>query len=669
MGIPAIADHNHEDKSGITLALKPPDMTGLKQAYLVALLTSVGCCFILPDSGQASNNTSRREAVVPYARDTDWPNVGNDRGAMRYSPLKQIDRFNVTELEVAWTYHTGDADPKRNTTIECTPIVVGGVMYLTTVSLKVVALDAATGREVWMYDPYADDRLRKVKAAGVNRGVAYWTDGKVRRVLVGLPSGWLISLDAKTGTPDPGFGKGGMVDLRENMGRDLSGVEYGATSAPAVYKDTVILGFICGEGPGFEAPGDVRAFNVRTGKETWRFRTVPGPGEYGNETWENDSWKNHGAANNWSGTTLDEKRGLVFVGTGTAAGDFYGGDRLGDNLFGNCTIALDAKTGKRIWHFQTIRHDLSDHDLPYPPIVCTIKQNGRKIDAVAQVSKTGYCYLFDRVTGRPLFPIQEVPAPRSDIPGERAATTQPVPTKPPPFSRQSITESDITDISPEAHEEALKRFRTYRVQGPFVPPSLNGSMTVPGLLGGATWAGASYDPTTGILYVNSNNLPYVLQLQKNPEGSPYPYKIGGYRHFRDINGYPAIKPPWGLLTAIDLGKGEFLWQVPLGEYPELKARGIPPTGTENFGGTIVTAGGLVFVGGSKDEKFHAFDRATGKLLWEKQLPAGGYATPCTYAVNGRQYVVIAGGGGGKNVTKSGDAYVAFALPSSSTSHR
>ncbi len=614
------------------------------------LFTLMGCSF----SGWT-------HAMPQPTSDADWPNVGNDKGAMRYSTLTQIDRSNVAKLQVAWTYRTGDAG--KGTALECVPIVIKGVMYLTTVGLKAVALDAATGREIWKFDPYAEPRIKsRPYASHVNRGLAYWTDGNEARILYGIPAGWLVALDAKTGKPDPKFGEGGLLDLRKNMGRYLNSLEYGVTSAPAIYKDTVILGFLCGEGPGFEAPGDVRAFDVRTGKEAWRFHTVPGPGEIGNETWKSGSAKNHGAANAWSGATVDEERGLVFVGTGSAAPDFYGGDRPGDNLFANCTIALDANTGKRVWHFQTVHHDITDHDLPTYPNLVTVNHAGKQVDAVAQVTKTGFVYLFDRVTGKPLFPIEERKVPKSDVPGEKSSPTQPFPLKPPPFARQTITEKDLTDLSPEAHFAALKQFRKLRTDGPLTPPSLRGSLAVPGLLGGANWSGASFDPTTGILYVNSNNLPYILQLKKSLDGSNYPFDFMGYTHFLDKDGYPAIKPPWGLLTAIDLNKGTIAWQVPLGEFPELKAKGIPQTGTKNFGGTIVTASGILFIGGSADEMFHAFDKATGKLLWETKLPAGGYATPCTYSVNGRQFVVIAAGGGGKAGTKSGDSYVAFAVP-------
>jgi quinoprotein glucose dehydrogenase len=535
-------------------------------------------------------------------------------------------------------------------------------MFVTSVGSKVVALDADTGWQRWLYDPYQGVHISQPRASGgVNRGVAYWTDGRQSRIFLGASDGRLISLDARTGQPDLGFGRNGIVDLREGMDANLNGVNYGPTSAPAVYRDIVILGFSCPEG-GRPAPGDPRAFDARTGKEFWRFHTIPRPGEFGHDTWEGDSWRRAGAANNWGGTSIDEKHGLVFMGTGSASPDFYGGGRKGDNLFANCTLCLDARTGRRIWHFQTLHHDLCDHDLPTYPNLVVVTSHGRKRDAVAQVTKTGDVFLFDRYTGEPLFPVEERPVPVSDIPGEQTAPTQPFPTKPPPFCRQFVGEADLTEVSAKAHEEVLQRFRGYRGGPIFTPPSLNGTVVVPGFHGGATWSGASVDPTTGILYVNSNEQPNVITVAKDTGAGRDPYTPTGYFRFLDADGYPALKPPWGQLNAIDLNRGELLWQVPLGEYPELAARGIRGTGTENFGGTIVTAGGLVFIGGSKDAKFHAFDKQSGKLLWEYQLPAGGYATPCTYEVNGRQYVAIAAGGGGKLGTKSGDAFVTFALP-------
>jgi quinoprotein glucose dehydrogenase len=587
---------------------------------------------------------------------------------MRYSPLDRINRANVARLKPAWTYHTRELEGRVGKTIECTPIVIDGVMYVTTGYLRVVALDGATGKELWQFDPLKDHPFPHQPASGgVNRGCAHWSDGRpdgARRIIHGTSDGRLFSLDAKTGRLDPRFARGGVLDLREGLDPKFAALGYGPTSAPAVWKNTIIVGVSCGEGPGIAAPGDIRAFDVRTGEEVWRFQTVPRPGDFGHDTWEGDSWKGRGAANAWGGFSMDEDRGMVFAGLGSAAFDFYGGDRRGANLFANCTIALDARTGRRIWHFQTLHHDLWDHDLPVYPNLVRVTHDGKAIDAVAQVTKTGYVFLFDRGTGRPLFEIQERPVPASDIPGERASPTQPIPVKPPPFSAQFLAETNLTDIGEANRASVLAQLRKIRSGPAFNPPSRQGTVVIPGFHGGANWSGASFDPTTGLLYVNSNNVPNVITLADARAGDlpGYgPYGFTGYHYFLDHEGYPAIKPPWGVLNAINLNTGEFAWRVPLGEYVELTARGIPRTGTETFGGSIVTAGGLVFIAGTKDERIHAFDKQTGRLLWEHPLSAGGYATPATYQVDGRQYVVIAAGGAGKLRTRVGDAFVAFRL--------
>ena len=598
----------------------------------------------------------------------DWPGVGNNPGCIRYSPLDQIHRGNVSRLKPVWTYHTGELVGRPGKTIECTPIVVDGVMYLTTAYLRVVALDAATGKELWQFDPLNAHPFEHSPASGgVNRGCAFWSDGLPggeRRIIHGSSDGRLFLLDARTGKLDPKFGDAGIRNLRKELDPKVARLSYGPTSAPVVWKDTIIVGVSCDEGPGIAAPGDIRAFDVRTGAQVWRFHTVPQPGEFGHETWVGDSWKDRGGANAWGGLSVDVERGLVFAGLGSAAFDFYGGDRHGDNLFANCTIALDARTGKRVWHFQTLRHDLWDHDLPTYPNLVTITRDGKTIDAVAQVTKTGYVFLFDRVTGKPLFEIKDQPVPGSDLTGERAAATQPIPVKPPPFAVQFLDETNVTDIGAANRASVLEQLRKIRSGPAFNPPSTQGTVVIPGYHGGANWSGASFDPTSGLLYVNSNNVPNIITMAESRPGDKAkkgPFGHTGYVQFLDKEGYPAIKPPWGVLSAINLNTGEIAWQVPLGEHAELTARGIPRTGTETFGGSIVTAGGLVFIAGTKDEKFHAFDKESGRLLWESPLPAGGYATPSTYQVKGRQYVVIAAGGAGKLRTKAGDSFVVFSL--------
>jgi quinoprotein glucose dehydrogenase len=599
----------------------------------------------------------------------DWPRVGNDPGGMRYSTLDQINRDNIGRLAPAWTYHTGELVDGQGKTIECTPLVVDGVMYITTANLRVAALDAATGRELWQFDPRRQfPSVHEPTSGGVNRGCAYWSDGLQggeRRIIHGTSDGRLFSLNAKDGKLDEKFGDGGVRDLRKELPSAVAHLGYGPTSAPAIWKNVIIVGVSCGEGPSVAAPGDIRAFDVRTAAELWRFRTVPGPGEYGHETWGGQSWKDRGGANAWGGLSIDVERGLVFAGLGSAAFDFYGGDRPGENLFANCTLALDAATGKRRWHFQTTHHDLWDHDLPTYPNLVAVTHGGRRIDAVAQVTKTGYVFLFDRETGRPLFDVVERRVPASDVSGERAWPTQPIPVRPPPISVQHFDESNVTNIGRANRDSALALLRQARSGPAFNPPSLEGTVVVPGFHGGANWSGAAFDPTSGMLFVNSNNVPNLLTLVEAPTSDEPRYGAfshAGYIRMLDAEGYPAIEPPWGLLTAIDLNEGPIVWQVPLGEFAELTARGIPRTGTETFGGAIVTAGGLVFIGGTKDERFHAFDKQSGKLLWEHPLPAGGYATPATYMVGGRQFVVIAAGGAGKLGTKAGDAFVAFALP-------
>jgi len=684
----------------------------------------------------------------PASPEREWRTHGGDPGHTQHSPLTQIDATNVRRLRVAWTYRTGDARPEGRSQIQCNPIVVDGVLYATSAGLHAFALDAASGRELWRFDPTGGGGASD-GALGVNRGVVFWSDGRERRILYSAGQ-TLFALDAATGSLVPGFGREGRVDLGLGLGRELAGAYVRATTPGVVYRDLLILGSAVSEGPGPSAPGHVRAFDVRTGAVRWTFRTIPQPGEYGYDTWPPDAWKTAGGANSWSGLSLDHSRGLVYVPTGSPAFDFWGGDRKGANLFGNSLVALRAATGERVWHYQLVRHDLWDRDLPQAPVLLDVRRGDRTIDAVAQATKSGHVFVFDRASGEPLFEVEERPVPGSELQGEETSRTQPLPRKPRAFSRQAFGEADATDLSPASRVAVLERLRQVRSAGQFVPPSTQGTVIFPGFDGGAEWGGSAFDPQTRLLYVNANEMPWILEMREVPkagalplgarvyaqhcavchgasrQGAPQaqspslvgietrqargdtlaivekgkgvmpgfaflspaeraavaafargerepdapdgeaaragrPYAHLGYNRFLDPEGYPAVKPPWGTLNAIDLDSSEIRWSVPLGELPELTKRGIPRTGTENYGGPVVTAGGLVFIAATKDEKLRAFDKRTGEVLWETTLPAGGYATPATYEVGGRQYLVIAAGGG-KMGTKSGDAYVAFALP-------
>ena len=574
----------------------------------------------------------------------NWRSWSGGNDGNRFSPLTQVNKANVKQLKVAWEYKSGDADPRGRTAIQCTPIIVDGVLYATTPTLDAIALDAATGKELWRFAPPAS-RFR-----GVNRGVMLWEEKGEKRIFYAAGA-QLFALDAKTGKAIPSFAADGRLDLSKDLDRDPPGAFNGATSPGVIYKDLLIIGSSVGEGPRMAAPGHIRAYDVRTGKRRWIFHTIPHPGEFGYETWPKDAWKTSGGTNNWGGMSLDETKGIVYVSLGSPSFDYYGADRVGDNLFGNSLVALDANTGKRIWHYQTVHHDIWDMDLPVNANL--IQWRGKP--AVAQITKQGYVFVLDRATGQPLLPVEERPFPPSTIPGEVTAKTQPIPLNPPPFSPQRFEPSDVT---PEVKAHFTEMSKDWLNQGMYVPASRQGTVMLPGTVGGGLWGGAAADPAKGILYVNSQNLPSIMQIVDAPAGSPYPYQIGGYRKLRDEKGNPGVKPPWGQLTAIDLNKGEFLWQKVLGKNDTTEKE----VGTENFGGPILTAGGLVFIGATRDEMFRAFDAATGAILWEAKLPAGGYATPATYSLNGKQYIVIACGGGARLTTKSGDSYVAFALP-------
>lgn len=595
-----------------------------------------------------------------------WTAYGGGPHHTHYSALDQITRSNVDRLEVAWTYRTGDEGP----TIETNPIVVDGTMYVTSPALTVIALDAATGAERWRFDPYEEFETPAFWHH-VNRAVTYWTDGDDARVFA--PVGpYVYALDAETGRVVSSFGTDGRINLRNGLGRDASDLRVMMTSPGVVYDDLLIVGPNVPEGPN-TVPGHVRAYDVRTGEREWIFHTIPRPGEVGHDTWEGDSWKTAGGANPWAGMSVDPERGLVFVPTGAPAYDFYGGHREGKNLFANTLLALDAETGERVWHYQMVHHDLWDYDLPAPPNLITVEHEGERVDAVAQVTKTGFVFVLNRDTGEPLFPVKERPVPESDLPGEAAWPTQPIPTKPPPFARQGFTDADVTARSPEARDSVLRYLDTLRTGALYTPGSREGTVMLPGFLGGGNWSGAAFDPATDRLYVNANNVPSVLHLTEAPDslksrrGAPN-YVSTGYPDFSDHEGYPAVQPPWGTLSAIDLQEGTIDWQVPLGTYPGLADRADSPTGTMNLGGAVVTGGGLVFIGSTLDKKFRAFDKDTGAVLWEARLPTGGRAMPSTYEVDGTQYVVIAAGGGvghrGERAheTPPGNTYVAFALP-------
>ncbi|MCS7027097.1 MAG: pyrroloquinoline quinone-dependent dehydrogenase [Bryobacteraceae bacterium] len=597
----------------------------------------------------------------------EWPYYGGDAGGRRYSPLKQINRSNISRLKVAWTFHTGDlsdgkSDPIRSA-FEATPLMIDGVLYFTTPFNRLLAIDAETGRQLWAFDP----KLRRDVGRNlyIHRGVAYWTDGKQKRLYYGTLDGDLFAIDATTGQPVSSFGVNGKVSLREGMMPVGGRGSLGMSSPPAIYKNLVICGSIVSDGEPQGPSGDVRAFDALTGKLAWRFHTVPRPGEFGNDTWEGESWKGRGGVNAWSILSVDLQRGIVFLPLTSPSTDFYGGDRKGANLFGDSLVALDAMTGKRLWHFQTVHHNLWDYDLPAQPVLVEVQRNGRLVPAVAQVTKMGFTFLFERETGKPLFEIVERPVPPSEIPGEQAWPTQPFPVKPPPFARQSMTREELTTI-PESREFCEKLVEGAVFGSLYTPIGRKPTILFPGTNGGANWGGASFDPETRTLYVNSHDNGMIFRMVERPPGSQIPFRPQGppFSRFWDKNRYPCQRPPWGHLTAIDLDRGEHRWRVTLGVFDELLAKGIPPTGASNLGGSIVTAGGLVFIGATNDSRFRAFDKDTGKELWVYRLPASAHATPITFygKKTKKQYVVIAAGGGNKYNETFSDALIAFALP-------
>jgi glucose dehydrogenase len=818
------------------------------------LLHPVGLALIAVLIWSGSRATIFAAPAKTGARE-DWPAYGGESSGDRYSQLRQINRTNVKQLRMAWKFDVGTEGG-----LQTNPLIVGGRLFVYTPAEKVVALDGASGKQLWIFDA-------GVPAAQPSRGFSYWSDGKQSRLFAGVMN-YLYALDPSTGKPLENFGDGGRIDLRKDLGAGDYTKNFAVLTTPGtVYKDMIIVGFRAPEVQ--PAPhGDIRAYDVHTSQLRWTFHTIPYPGEVGYETWPKDAWKITGSANNWAGMVVDEKRGIIFVPTGSAVNDFYGADRVGDDLFANTLLALDANTGKRIWHFQDVHHDIWDRDFPSPPALVTVKRDGRMVDAVAQTTKHGFVFLFERATGKPLFPIEERPFPASDVPGEVSSRTQPIPLSPAPYARQLLTADMLTKRTPEAHAWASAQFKTFRSEGQFIPFSL-GKQTVifPGFDGGAEWGGPAVDPRKGVIYVNSNDVPWTGGLAENKvggglgstlyqsqcalchggdlkgsppefpslvgvdkrmsstaildlihsgkgrmpsfpnlqdagvqavleyvrtgggstEGQPgdgralrkpisaaaqgaardaqgakvyehncaichgddlmgapsnYPslagvrgrladeqiidavhngkgrmpsfkkmpendtaallhflgpentlrvaavsadtaetspkteatsfygrpdddpkYRFTGYRKFVDPDGYPAVVPPWGTLNAIDLNTGKYLWKIPLGQYPELAAKGMQDTGSENYGGPIVTAGGLVIIGATiYDRKIRSFNSDTGELLWEGDLPFAGTATPATYMIDGKQYIVIATSGQRDHKGPQGAAYVAFALP-------
>ncbi len=674
-----------------------------------------------------------------------WGEYLGDGDRSHYSELTQINSSNVATLQKAWEFRTGEEGQ-----VQCNPIIIEGKLYGVTAFNNLFALNAETGQEIWRFKP--EDK----NSANVNRGVAYWEKGKDKRILYVFKN-WLYAVNAENGKVVTTFGENGRISLRTGLGAAAKDKFITSTSPGTVFGDIIIMPTRVSEQPG-AAPGHIQAFNILTGKLEWVFKTIPHPGEAGHDTWPADAYKNPsiGGVNNWAGMAIDRKRGIVYIPTGSASFDFYGGNRKGRNLYANCLLALEAKTGKYIWHYQIVHHDIWDRDLPAPPSLTTINKDGKEIDVVVQVTKTGHTFVFDREKGTPVFPVDELPFPASGLPGEKAWATQPIPRLPLPFARQNVTEDEITHFS-NKRDSLLALYRNAN-KGLYHPLEVSkNTLLLPGADGGAEWGGVAIDKE-GVMYVNANEMPWMFSLSPKEDkgktgrskqvvstgralyanfcqvchksdlsGSPQsgfpallnlkktmkrpeintiiangkgmmpgfsnlnnrerqsivdyilgeekeeaaeikpdeapdvPYRFNGYNKFLDENGYPAITPPWGTLTAIDLNTGQHLWRIPFGEIKELTDKGFAPTGTENYGGPVVTASGLLFIAATKDNKFRAYDKKTGKLLWEYELSASGFATPSTYQVNGKQYIVIACGGT-KLGTSKGDSYVAFALP-------
>lgn len=599
-------------------------------------------------------------SIAQTIKPEEWPVYGRDYAGSRYSPLDQINPDNVKDLQIAWRWSSPDNDAvKKNPAVrpgpnEATPLMIGGVLYVSTSLNRVAAIDAATGQSLWVHDPNG--------TGFIHRGVAYWTDGVEQRILMATGDAHLLALDAKSGKPIPTFGESGRVDLTKGLRRPVNRSLVSCTSPPILCGDVVVVG---GRVDDFQdqremPPGDVRGFDVRTGKLLWTFHTVPQKGEFGNETWEDDSWQYTGNTNVWAVMSYDPELGYVYLPVSTPTNDWYGGHRKGDGLFGDSLVCLDAQTGKRVWHFQLVHHGLWDYDLPCAPNLVDITVNGKRIKAVAQVTKQGFCFVFDRVTGKPIWPIEERPVPPSKVPGERASPTQPVPTRPAPFDRQGVTEDDLIDLTPELKEAARRILERYHYGPLFTPPSERPTIQLPGIFGGASWAGAAADPETGILYVPSVTEPWVVTLIKPPSPKAtvdYTVGFGQAQKLVGPQGLPLFRPPFSRITAIDLHTGEHRWMVPLGEgprdHPALKGLNLPPLGHNQRGFVLVTKTLLLAVQEGSSfgltpatfpPKLRAFDKATGRQIAAIDLPAHATGAPITYQVGGRQYIVIPTGG-------------------------